>query len=58
MKTIKWTILEGDRKLSLKCSSENVFFIHLDGEELHNTLSKEEAEYYFEEFKFNDLLDN
>ena len=56
MKTVKWTILPSQERLLLKINEEDVYFIFINNEEVWNTLSKKEAEYYFDEFKTNQLI--
>ena len=56
MKTIKFTMLSPEEKLALMINQEDVYFVFLNNEEIWNTLNRKEAEYYFEEFKFNTLI--
>lgn len=56
MKTIKFTMISPEEKLSLKISLEDVFFVFINDEEIWNTLDRKEAEYYFKEFKINPLI--
>lgn len=56
LKTIKYTQISPEVRLSLKVNIEEVYKIFVNNEEIHNTLDKKEAYYYFEEFKHNDLI--